>query len=122
MKEELIGMGTKAEALVETPRSRHIGFYLKYKINKKLIEGLVDNHKYNDSMLATHLGKMDHETYKSLPAKSIYNAIQKKKLVKKDDMEGNFVIPCSIGGINDVEFVKTAHEALQSLRQSTYPL
>ncbi|GJY73280.1 hypothetical protein Tco_0477711 [Tanacetum coccineum] len=29
----------------------------------------------------------------------MYNAILKKKLAKKDDMEGNFVIPCSIGGI-----------------------
>ncbi|GJV68971.1 retrovirus-related pol polyprotein from transposon TNT 1-94 [Tanacetum coccineum] len=29
----------------------------------------------------------------------MYNAILKKKLVKKDDMEGNFVMFCSIGGI-----------------------
>ncbi|GJT87801.1 retrovirus-related pol polyprotein from transposon TNT 1-94 [Tanacetum coccineum] len=99
MKEELTGVETKAEALVETPRSGHIGFYLKHEINKKLIEGLVDNHKYNDLLLATRLGKMDHETYKSLPAKSMYNAILKKKLVKNDDMEGNVVIPSSIGGI-----------------------
>ncbi|GJT09587.1 ribonuclease H-like domain-containing protein [Tanacetum coccineum] len=100
IKEELTGVETKVEVLVETYRSRHIGYYLKHKINKKLIEGLVDNHKYNDSLLATRLGKMDHEIYKSLPAKPMYNAILKKKLVKKDDMEGNFVIPCDIGGIN----------------------
>ncbi|GJT34367.1 hypothetical protein Tco_0924786 [Tanacetum coccineum] len=88
MKEELTGVETKMEVLVETHRSRHIGYYLKYKINKKLIEGLVDNHKYNESFLAIRLGKMDHETYKSLPAKPMYDAVLKKKLVKKDDMEG----------------------------------
>ncbi|GJY91132.1 MAK10-like protein [Tanacetum coccineum] len=102
MKEELTGVETKAEALVETPRSRHIGFYLKHEINKNIIEDLVDNHQYNDSLLATRLGKIDHETYKSLPAKSMYNAILKKNLVKKNDIEGNFVIPCSIGGIKYV--------------------
>ncbi|GKD61309.1 hypothetical protein Tco_1298818 [Tanacetum coccineum] len=93
MKEELTGVETKMEVLVETHRSRHIGYYLKYKINKKLIEGLVDNHKYNESFLVIRLGKMDHETYKSLPAKPMYDAVLKKKLVKKDDMEGNFMIP-----------------------------
>ncbi|GJR34784.1 retrovirus-related pol polyprotein from transposon TNT 1-94 [Tanacetum coccineum] len=32
----------------------------------------------------------------------MYNAILKKKLAKKDDMEGNFVTPCSIGGLKYV--------------------
>ncbi|GJU51557.1 hypothetical protein Tco_1221112 [Tanacetum coccineum] len=68
IKEELTGVETKAKALVETPKSRHIG-------------------------------RMDHETYKSLPIKSMYNVILKKKLVKKDDIEGYFVIPYSIRGI-----------------------
>ncbi|GJX56218.1 retrovirus-related pol polyprotein from transposon TNT 1-94 [Tanacetum coccineum] len=40
---------------------------------------------------------MDYETYNSLPAGPMYNVILKKKLAKKDDMEGNFVILCSIG-------------------------
>nr|GEV82439.1 hypothetical protein [Tanacetum cinerariifolium] len=102
MKEEPTGVEMKVEVLEETPRSRHIGFYLKHEINKKLIKGIIDNHKYNELFLSTHLGKMDHETYKSLPAKSMYNAILKKKLVKKENMEGNFVIPCSIGGIKYV--------------------
>ncbi|GJR89072.1 MAK10-like protein [Tanacetum coccineum] len=55
-KEELIIWEMKAEVVVETPRSRHIGYYLKHEINEKLIEGFVDNQKYNDSLLATRLG------------------------------------------------------------------
>nr|GEY74728.1 hypothetical protein [Tanacetum cinerariifolium] len=49
-KEDLTRWETKAEVVVETPRSRHIRRYLKHEINKKLIEGLVDNQKYNDSL------------------------------------------------------------------------
>ncbi|GJR68035.1 hypothetical protein Tco_0014100 [Tanacetum coccineum] len=82
-KEELTGWETKAEVVIDTPRSRHIGYYLKHEINEKLIEGLVDNQKYNDSLFATRLGKMDYETYNSLSAGPMYNAILKKKLAKK---------------------------------------
>ncbi|GJX34740.1 retrovirus-related pol polyprotein from transposon TNT 1-94 [Tanacetum coccineum] len=102
MKEELTKWEAKAEVLVETHRSQSIGYYLKHEINEKLIKGLVDNHKYNDSLLATHLGKMHYETYNSLPIGPIYNVILKKKLAKKDDMEGNFVKPCSIGRLKHV--------------------
>ncbi|GJV87711.1 hypothetical protein Tco_1531649 [Tanacetum coccineum] len=97
MKEELTGWEMKADVLVEMSRLQPIGYYLKHEINKKIIEGFVDNHKYNDSLLATRLGKMDYETYNLLPAVPMYKAILKKKLDKKDDIEGNFVIPCSIG-------------------------
>nr|GFC14515.1 hypothetical protein [Tanacetum cinerariifolium] len=89
---ELKGVETKAKALVEMPRSRHIGFYLKHEI-KKTNRGSCRSrhigfyHKYNELFLATRLGKIDHETCKPLPAKPMYNAILKKKLVKKDDME-----------------------------------
>ncbi|GJX73375.1 retrovirus-related pol polyprotein from transposon TNT 1-94 [Tanacetum coccineum] len=85
--------------LVEMPRSRHIGYYLKHEINEKLTEGLIDNQRYNDSLLATRLGKMYYETYNSLPVEPMYNAIFKKKITKKEDMGGNFVIPCNIGGL-----------------------
>nr|GEX18880.1 hypothetical protein [Tanacetum cinerariifolium] len=46
------------EILEETPRSQHIGFYLKQEINEKLIKGLVDNYKYKDSLLAIRLDFM----------------------------------------------------------------
>nr|GEX37724.1 hypothetical protein [Tanacetum cinerariifolium] len=66
--EEIIRWEAKADVLVKIPRSQPIGYYLKHEINKKIIKGLVNNYKYNDSLLATRLGKMDHETYNSLPA------------------------------------------------------
>ncbi|GJW89266.1 reverse transcriptase domain-containing protein [Tanacetum coccineum] len=60
-------------------------------------EDSTNNNKYNDSLLATCLGKMDNETYNSLPVRPVYNAFLKKKLARKDGRGGNFVIPCSIG-------------------------
>nr|GEV51130.1 retrovirus-related Pol polyprotein from transposon TNT 1-94 [Tanacetum cinerariifolium] len=96
-----VGMGdeTNDELNEKTPNSRHIGYYLKHEINEKLIEGLADNQKYNDSLLATHLGKMDYETYNSLFAGPMYNVILKKRLAKKENIQGNFVIPCNIRGL-----------------------
>ncbi|GJW49972.1 hypothetical protein Tco_0091323 [Tanacetum coccineum] len=38
------------EEVVEAPSSQPVGYYLKYRINEKLIEGLVDNHRFNDSL------------------------------------------------------------------------
>ncbi|GJU47357.1 retrovirus-related pol polyprotein from transposon TNT 1-94 [Tanacetum coccineum] len=42
---------------------------------------------------------MDYETYNSFPVGPMYNAILKKKITKKEDMGGNFVIPCNVGGL-----------------------
>nr|GEZ00269.1 hypothetical protein [Tanacetum cinerariifolium] len=47
--------GKYVDRLMEMRRSQPIGYYLKREINKKTIEGIVDNHKYNDSLLATRL-------------------------------------------------------------------
>nr|GEV48642.1 hypothetical protein [Tanacetum cinerariifolium] len=44
------------EELVEVPSSRPVGYYLKHKINEKLIDGLIDYQSFNDSLLATRVG------------------------------------------------------------------
>nr|GEV77304.1 hypothetical protein [Tanacetum cinerariifolium] len=100
VKEEITG--ERIKEIVEMPRSQPIGYYLKHEINKELINGLVDNHKYNDSLLTACLGKTNNETHNCLPTRPVYNAILNKKLVKKENMEGNFVIPCNIGGLKNV--------------------
>ncbi|GJX12620.1 zinc finger, CCHC-type containing protein [Tanacetum coccineum] len=66
----------------EVLSSRPVEYYLKHKINEKLIEGLVDNNRFNDSLSRARVGK--------------------KKITKKEDTEGNFVIPCSIRGLKHV--------------------
>ncbi|GJZ55501.1 hypothetical protein Tco_0610694 [Tanacetum coccineum] len=97
MNEDSTRWGKYVDGLMEMPRSQPLEYYLKHETNKKTIEGLIDNHKYNDSLLATHLGKLDNVTYKMLPVGPMYDAILKKKLAMKDGRGGNFVITCSIG-------------------------
>nr|GEX57866.1 MAK10-like protein [Tanacetum cinerariifolium] len=48
-KNKLIKKPEKEE-VVEAPSSRPVGYYLMHRINEKLIEGLVDNNRFNDSL------------------------------------------------------------------------
>nr|GEY01562.1 RNA-directed DNA polymerase, eukaryota, reverse transcriptase zinc-binding domain protein [Tanacetum cinerariifolium] len=81
------------EEAVKAPNSQPIGYYLKHIINEKLIERLVNNHRFNDSLLGVHVGKMKRNTYKLLPRGPVYKAVLKKKIKKKEDIGGNFEIP-----------------------------
>ncbi|GJU66370.1 hypothetical protein Tco_1252629 [Tanacetum coccineum] len=90
------------EEVVEAPSSRLVEYYLKHRINEKLIEGLVDNNRFNDSLSGARVGKKKGKTYNVLPRGPIYEAILKKKITKKEDTGGNFEIPCSIGGLKNV--------------------
>ncbi|GKA76096.1 zinc finger, CCHC-type containing protein [Tanacetum coccineum] len=45
------------------------------------------------------VGKVKGKTYNVLPRGPVYEAILKKKITKKDDVGGNFKIPCIIGGL-----------------------
>ncbi|GKA12431.1 hypothetical protein Tco_0691977 [Tanacetum coccineum] len=79
IKNEPIKRDEKEEA-VEAPSSQPVEYYLKHMINEKLIEGLVDNTRG-----------------------TVYEAILKKKITKKEDIRGNFEIPCNIGDIKKDE-------------------
>nr|GEY65134.1 hypothetical protein [Tanacetum cinerariifolium] len=111
MKEELTRRGTKAQIQVEMPMSQHIGYYLKHQINEKIIEGLVDNHKYNDSLLVTRLGtpflmtakteiRFDKETITLKSRKNEINFFKipesSCKIKKKTKEETDPIIPINI--------------------------
>ncbi|GJU11056.1 hypothetical protein Tco_1133452 [Tanacetum coccineum] len=84
----------------EAPSSQLVGYYLKHRINEKLIEGLVDNNRFNDSLSGVRLGKTKGKTYNLSPRRAVYEAILNKKITKNEDIRGNFEIPCNIGGLN----------------------
>ncbi|GJW28517.1 hypothetical protein Tco_0045392 [Tanacetum coccineum] len=79
--------------------SHTLGYYLKHRINEKLIEGLVDNQKFNNSLSGVRVGKIKGNTYNLSPRGPVYEAILKKEITKKEDIGGNFKIPCNIGGL-----------------------
>ncbi|GJU97459.1 hypothetical protein Tco_1326730 [Tanacetum coccineum] len=49
IKNEQIRKARKEET-TEAPSSQPVEYYLKHRINEKLIEGLIDNHKFSDSL------------------------------------------------------------------------
>ncbi|GKA14577.1 MAK10-like protein [Tanacetum coccineum] len=91
--------GEKVRKLVKTPRPQPVRLYLKPKINKELIEGLVENLRFNESLLAMQSGKIECEAYHSLPVEPMRKAMLKKMITKMEDIGGNFIIPCNIGGL-----------------------
>ncbi|GJW28046.1 hypothetical protein Tco_0044921 [Tanacetum coccineum] len=50
---------------------------------KELIEGLVGNSRFNDSLLAMQSGKIECEAYHSLPVEPMCKAMLKKMITKK---------------------------------------
>ncbi|GJZ56844.1 hypothetical protein Tco_0612338 [Tanacetum coccineum] len=63
--------------------SHTVGYYLKHKINEKLIEGLVENQRFNDSLSTTQVGKVKRKTYNLLLRGPVYEAILEKKITRK---------------------------------------
>ncbi|GKE47795.1 hypothetical protein Tco_1479053 [Tanacetum coccineum] len=82
------------EEVVEAPSSQLVEYYLKHRINEKLIEGLIDNNRFNDFLSGARAGKKKGKTYHVLPKGPVYEAILKKKITKKEEIGGNFEIPC----------------------------
>ncbi|GJR89911.1 zinc finger, CCHC-type containing protein [Tanacetum coccineum] len=106
--------------VVEVLSSRPVEYYLKHRINEKLIEGLVDNNRFNDSLSRARVGKVKGKTYNVLPRGPVYEAILKKKITKKEDIGGNFEIPCSIGGLKHMNALVDQGSDVNVMPYSTY--
>ncbi|GJS35097.1 MAK10-like protein [Tanacetum coccineum] len=90
------------------------------RINEKLIEGLVDNNRFNDSLSGVRLGKTKGKTYNLSSRGPVYEAILKKKITKKEDNRGNFEIPCNIRGLKHVNALVDQGFDVNVMPYSTY--
>ncbi|GJQ95602.1 hypothetical protein Tco_0006741 [Tanacetum coccineum] len=72
--------------------SHTVGYYLKHQINQKLIKGLVENQKFNDSC----------------------------QQPENEDIGGNFKIPCSIGGLKHTNALVDQGSDVNVMPFSTY--
>nr|GEX20124.1 hypothetical protein [Tanacetum cinerariifolium] len=104
----------------EVLSSRPVEYYLKHKINEKLIEGLVDNNRFKDSLSRARIGKVKGKTDNVLPRGPIYEVILKKKITKKEGVRGNFKIPYSIGGLKHVNTLVDQGSDVNVMPYSTY--
>nr|GEX13265.1 hypothetical protein [Tanacetum cinerariifolium] len=89
-------------------------------INEKIIKGLDDNNRFDDSLSGARVGKKNGKTYNVLHRWPVYEVILKKKITKKEDTRGNFEIPCSIGGLKQVNTLVDQGFAINGMPYSTY--
>ncbi|GJX95585.1 MAK10-like protein [Tanacetum coccineum] len=93
---------------------------MPHKINEELIEGLVRNQRFSDSLLAMQLGKMECESYNLLPVEPMRKTMLKKMITKKEDMGGNFMIPCNVGGLKYMDALVDQGSDVNVMPLSTY--
>ncbi|GKD69821.1 MAK10-like protein, partial [Tanacetum coccineum] len=105
---------------VEASESQPVVYYLKHKINEKLIKGLVKNNKFNNSLSGTRVGKKKGKACKVLPGGPIYDPILKKKITKKEDIRGNFEIPCNIGDLKHMNALVDQGSEVKVMPYYTY--
>ncbi|GJZ15948.1 retrovirus-related pol polyprotein from transposon TNT 1-94 [Tanacetum coccineum] len=89
-------MRQKVRELVKMPKSQPVSYYLKHKINKELIEGLVGNQR----------------TYAQ--GKALENDYQ------KGGYGGNFVIPCNVRGLKYMDALVDQGSDVNIMPLSTY--
>nr|GEW13741.1 hypothetical protein [Tanacetum cinerariifolium] len=92
----------KKEKTTKAYSSQPVEYYLKHGTNEKLIEGLVGNHRFNDSLPRARVRKITGKTYNLSPRGPVYEAILRKKIIRKVDIRENFEIPCNIGGLKHI--------------------
>ncbi|GJW20077.1 zinc finger, CCHC-type containing protein [Tanacetum coccineum] len=110
----------KKEETTEAPSSQLVEYYLEHMINEKQIEGLVDNHRFNDSLSGARVGKIKGRTYNLLPRGPVYEAILRKKITMKEDIGGNFKVPCNIGGQKHMNALVDQGSNVNVMPLSTY--
>nr|GEX22422.1 zinc finger, CCHC-type [Tanacetum cinerariifolium] len=108
------------EKVVKASSSQPVEYYLKHRINEKLLEGLVDNHKFNDSLSRVRVGKIKGKTYNLSTRGPVYEAILRKKITRKEDIEGNFKLPCNIGGLKHMNALVDQGSDVNAMPLSTY--
>ncbi|GJT25470.1 hypothetical protein Tco_0895407 [Tanacetum coccineum] len=65
-------------------------------------------------------GKMECEAYHSIPVEPMCKVMLKKMITKKEDMGGNFVIPCNLGGLKYMDALVDQGSDVNVMPLSTY--
>ncbi|GJU47612.1 MAK10-like protein [Tanacetum coccineum] len=96
------------------------------KVDDKLAKSVKENITNNEeeeptSVSSSHaVGKMKRKTYNLLPMGLVYEAILKKKITRKEDIGGNFEIPCNIGGLKHMNALVDQGSDVNAMPLSTY--
>ncbi|GKD63436.1 zinc finger, CCHC-type containing protein [Tanacetum coccineum] len=83
-------------------------------------EETTDNHRFNDSVSRARVRKIKGKTYNLSPRGSVYEAILRKKITRKEDTGGNFKIPCNIAGLKHMNALVDQGSDVNFMPLSTY--
>nr|GEZ48658.1 hypothetical protein [Tanacetum cinerariifolium] len=76
--------------------------------------------KFNDSLSGAQVRKIKGKTYNLSPRGPVYEAILKEKITRKEDIGGNFEIPCNIGGLKHMNALVDQGSDVNVMSLSTY--
>ncbi|GKE67412.1 MAK10-like protein, partial [Tanacetum coccineum] len=82
--------------------------------------GLVGNHRFNDSLSGARVRKIKGKTYNLSPRGPVYEATLRKKITRKEEIRGNFEIPCNIGGLKHINALVDQGSDVNVMPLSTY--
>ncbi|GKC52380.1 MAK10-like protein [Tanacetum coccineum] len=86
----------------------------------KNLTGQIWRYQFNDSLSGVRVGKMKGKIYNLSPRGPVYKAILKKKITRKEDIRGNFEIPCNIGGLKRMNALVDQGSDMNVIPLSTY--
>ncbi|GKB02778.1 zinc finger, CCHC-type containing protein [Tanacetum coccineum] len=79
---------------------------------------------FNNSRSGTRVGTKKGKEYKVLLGGPVYDVILKKKIKKKEDIRGNFKIPCSAGDLKHINALvyQGSDDVLVDVAEYVYPI
>ncbi|GJU97344.1 hypothetical protein Tco_1326615 [Tanacetum coccineum] len=107
----------------EVLSSRPIEYYLKHRINEKLIEGLVDNNRFNDSLSRARVGKGGFKHVNTLvDQESDVNVMPYSTYVKlTDERHAEIDIRLSLASHSYIYPLGIAEDVLVEVAEHVYP-
>nr|GEU41281.1 hypothetical protein [Tanacetum cinerariifolium] len=76
--------------------------------------------KFNDSLPGARVKKIRWKAYNLSPKGLVYEAILRKKITRKEDIKGNFKIPCNTGGLKHMNALVDQGSDINVMPLSTY--
>ncbi|GJW13537.1 MAK10-like protein [Tanacetum coccineum] len=121
-KSDLVGTLKEVDGKgkVENRTNNELDGNTKDDLKGEKVRELVETPRFNDSLLAMQSGKMECKAYHSLPIEPMRKAMLKKMITKKEDIGGNFVIPCNVGGLKYIDALVDQGSNVNVMLLSTY--
>nr|GEW08567.1 hypothetical protein [Tanacetum cinerariifolium] len=85
-----------------------------------LAKGEEERNDDNDVATGIRIGKVKGKTYNLLPKRPVYEAILRPMITRKEDIGGNFEIPCNIGGLKRMNTLVDQGSDVNVMRLTTY--